>query len=952
MHKMRRLILILMVLVGMSVFELCAAQEHTPSAEAKAAFDKARELPFGDKEAVALYRKAIDLDPDYSEAHQYYILTYANSFAPQTASDDEKKVAADKARKELEEMYQKWASEHPDKAVYQWALGDLLDYEDPDKAVDYYKKAIALDSKYAPAYDMLGIAAEEHGDLELSRELERKAHESWPNNVTFWRHYMGSWVDADLDKSWEIALQMTEKFPADGTSMLGYVAGRTTDEAKAREMYETIRQRFPAAATGYALMPLFNIYLKTDPAKALALAEERAKSEPKSKEWPVLKDYAQTVITAPDLIAEGKSGDVIAALDKLKLPSYGADRRRLDLTRANALDAGGQTEQAYSGLIKVFASTPSDDIRAALFSYGKKLGKDAGQVEADIRTQRSASAKPGIPFSLVNYATGKPVSLDDYKGSVVLVNFWYPKCGPCRGEFPYLQMALEKYKSQGFEILAINGHPPEDGWVMPLIKGWKLGFKPLKGTEDIIKAYKVRGFPSNFLYGPDGRIYPMPSQVRPATLREFELQVEALLKQAKSPTAEKSSLPNEPKTVAESLDAVKKYRDALLRENHDAMRDSDDFAKMVGQKVIGRAREHTLLFPLDKTPNSDLMNLARLYMEAGQPDKARGAVARRLSDSSLSDTQRADLLAESIEVALTGNDPETRKKILPLVDDSLRRLDAMGNGYVRQQITAYRSAAIVYSRDNDRLEKASNRYVELYKKLSPADHSANLRFGVYKAYTNLAKIYGDRGENDRAKAAFQEGTHLLSLDRDAASTLSILKYDFGRFELPGQKAAPIEADYWINRQSDGQPLDLTGKVTLIEFTAHWCVPCRETYPAMKRLNQKYADRGVQVLFATSLYGYFGKDRNLTPDQEFADDKKYFTDEWKLPFEVAVKAPEQREARTPGWDKNSRSYFSQGIPQFVIVDRKGIVRYVGVDWESKTEQLLSSVLEKALSNSKN
>jgi hypothetical protein len=41
---------------------------------------------------------------------------------------------------------------------------------------------------------------------------------------------------------------------------------------------------------------------------------------------------------------------------------------------------------------------------------------------------------------------------------------------------------------------------------MPLIKGWKLGFLPLRGNEEVEKAYKVRGYPSNFLYGPDGRM--------------------------------------------------------------------------------------------------------------------------------------------------------------------------------------------------------------------------------------------------------------------------------------------------------------------------------------------------------------------------------------------------------------------------------------------------------------
>ncbi len=66
--------------------------------------------------------------------------------------------------------------------------------------------------------------------------------------------------------------------------------------------------------------------------------------------------------------------------------------------------------------------------------------------------------------------------------------------------------------------------------VLPLLKGWKLGFLPLKGTDEIVKAYKVRGFPANFLVGPDGRMVYEPSTVSTlAAQRELELQIEALL---------------------------------------------------------------------------------------------------------------------------------------------------------------------------------------------------------------------------------------------------------------------------------------------------------------------------------------------------------------------------------------------------------------------------------------
>ena len=65
-------------------------------------------------------------------------------------------------------------------------------------------EAIKLDPKFGPAYDMLAISAEEHGDLDLSREYGRKAHEAWPNDVTLWRHYMGTYTaigDANLNKA-------------------------------------------------------------------------------------------------------------------------------------------------------------------------------------------------------------------------------------------------------------------------------------------------------------------------------------------------------------------------------------------------------------------------------------------------------------------------------------------------------------------------------------------------------------------------------------------------------------------------------------------------------------------------------------------------------------------------------------------------------------------------------
>ncbi|HEY3927992.1 MAG TPA: redoxin domain-containing protein [Candidatus Koribacter sp.] len=544
----RKLAVIAVLLCVAAPAAVC--QAHKPSPAAKAAYEEAR-APIskgfaGDpkemSKAVDLLKKAVTLDPDYYDAQQEYIMMYAFAAAPDTLSQDSKKSEAaeparKKAQKEVEVQYLKLAAEHPDKAVYQWALGWIYEYDNPDKSVEYYKQAVKLDPHCGPALDSLGIAAEEHGDLELSEDYARRAYEAWPDDAHLWRHYVGAYTSVptqeNIEKAKQIVLAGADKFPEEAANMLSYTASRTTDETQAREMYELVQQRFPNGAKGYTLIPLFNLYMKSDRAKALALADSMVKADAKDKQWPQLQSYAKALTDADDLAGKGEFDKAIALLDGVKLPGHHlVDGRWLDIEKAKVLAAQGNNKDAYALLLKAYAATPSDEVHTALNSSGEKLGKSADQIAVEINTARAAAAKPGIPFMLTDYATGKPVSLSDYKGRVVLVNFWYPKCGPCRGEFPYLQMSLEKYKSQGFEILAINGHPPEDSWVMPLVHGWHLGFIPLKGTEDLLKEYKVRGFPENFLYGADGKIYPMPSQVRPTTLREFQLQVEALLQQA------------------------------------------------------------------------------------------------------------------------------------------------------------------------------------------------------------------------------------------------------------------------------------------------------------------------------------------------------------------------------------------------------------------------------------
>lgn len=69
--------------------------------------------------------------------------------------------------------------------------------------------------------------------------------------------------------------------------------------------------------------------------------------------------------------------------------------------------------------------------------------------------------KPAPKFTLVDL-DGKKVSLADYKGKAVLLNFWATWCGPCKVEIPWLVKLRDQYKPQGFEILGIESDNYDD----------------------------------------------------------------------------------------------------------------------------------------------------------------------------------------------------------------------------------------------------------------------------------------------------------------------------------------------------------------------------------------------------------------------------------------------------------------------------------------------------------
>jgi len=110
---------------------------------------------------------------------------------------------------------------------------------------------------------------------------------------------------------------------------------------------------------------------------------------------------------------------------------------------------------------------------------------------------------PPLPTLRLPDDDGKPVDLAQYRGKVVLVNFWATWCPPCRKEFPSLGRVRKLFKPTQFEVLAVNvGEEPDTVFSF----AGNIAFPVLYDRDArAMAAWGVRGLPTTFLVDRQGR---------------------------------------------------------------------------------------------------------------------------------------------------------------------------------------------------------------------------------------------------------------------------------------------------------------------------------------------------------------------------------------------------------------------------------------------------------------
>lgn len=151
-------------------------------------------------------------------------------------------------------------------------------------------------------------------------------------------------------------------------------------------------------------------------------------------------------------------------------------------------------------------------------------GRPSGTASA--KTARDRKLAPD--FTLKD-ANGKSVKLSDFRGKVVLLNFWATWCGPCALEIPWFVEFQQQLKSRGLEVVGVS--MDEDGWtaIKPFMAEHKMNYHVLLGDDSVSQLYGgVDSLPTTFILDRDGRI-AVPPHVGLAGKNEYLQEIQNVL---------------------------------------------------------------------------------------------------------------------------------------------------------------------------------------------------------------------------------------------------------------------------------------------------------------------------------------------------------------------------------------------------------------------------------------
>jgi len=386
---------------------------------------------------------------------------------------------------------------------------------------------------------------------------------------------------------------------------------------------------------------------------------------------------------------------------------------------------------------------------------------------------------------------------------------------------------------------------------------------------------------------------------------------------------------------AECVTALQIFVSKRQQEVRPATGFTSELLKQVNDEKLALAKSCLARYDAATIKAAQLAGLADLYRAAGQPEQGRAVLTRAL-EASMPPADRAAAITTGIGVIL--NEPkgdERNARLEKLADE----LDANPAATFDQKFAAH-SRLLDYYRGDDvdaGIIKHATWMAAASTSLTEAQRKT-LGLRMVSSQVSMAEALAGQGRNDEALALLRKTQADWSDVRGANE--SYLAPAIARYSLVGTAAPAITAPRWLNAPSDVKEMALDGAVTLLEFTAHWCGPCRESYPGVNRLRQQFGPKGFRVVMVTRFWGYFsngGKtERPLAADQELERDVEYFK-QYHLDVPVAIGDENPRE------DPNDRNYRVSAIPQIHLIDKHGRIRVIMIGYDEANEPKLAEMI---------
>lgn len=236
------------------------------------------------------------------------------------------------------------------------------------------------------------------------------------------------------------------------------------------------------------------------------------------------KDYQQYehFMASARNLADHLNGEIVIGFQN-KVPKEQLDELKIKMSAAvdgwkkRNVEYVKKYPDSYSSiqaLLNSCGSHPDVQVLKPLFdNLSATLKSTPTGQELKVRLFAAQNTNPGdmAPLFTQNDITGKPVSLKDFRGKYVLLDFWASWCGPCRAENPNYVKNYKTYHERGFEMLGVSLDKQGDKqkWIDAIHKDgllWTQVSDLQYWRNDVAKLYGITAIPRNFLIDPQGKI--------------------------------------------------------------------------------------------------------------------------------------------------------------------------------------------------------------------------------------------------------------------------------------------------------------------------------------------------------------------------------------------------------------------------------------------------------------